>query len=180
MIREDEYYDWLLEKVTDTDFNPSRYFTLMRLLYNTEFTWTVPGDENRAADGLTLREEFAKDMGYSSFDVRVVLNRPCSVLEMIIALACRMENQIMEDLFIGPRFGRWVMTMITSLGLRYETEGYFDNNYVDYIIQSFLKREYEEDGDGSLFRIHNHAIDMRKEEIWAQMNWYLRELLQLG
>lgn len=179
-ISEAEYYNWLLGNITDADFNPSNYSTLMRLLYNTEFTWVIEEDENRAQDGIDLRVRYAEEMGYSHMEALYILNRPCSVLEMMIALACRTENQIMEDLFVGPRFGRWFKVMIASLGLRYETDDYFDENYVDYIIQSFLKREYEEDGDGGLFRIRDHHVDMRREEIWTQMNWYLRELLQVG
>ena len=179
MIREDEYYSWLLGKVTDEDFNPSQYSTLMRTLYNTKFTWFVDGDDNRAADGMKLREEYADYINVPIRDVLISLDRPCSVLEMMIALACRTENQIMEDLFVGPRFGRWMKVMLSSLGLRYEMDGYFDPQYVDYIITSFLKREYRRDGDGGLFRVRNHELDMTKLEIWVQMNWYLREILQL-
>lgn len=180
MFREEDYYNWLLDKITDADFNPSRYSKLMQTLYNTEFTWTIEGDENRAADGLDLRNDFAEEKDISQFEFRLVINRPCSMLEMMVALACRTENQIMEDLFVGPRFGRWMKAMLSSLGLRYELDDYYDDNYVDYIITSFMSREYNEDGDGGLFRIRNHDVDMRKLEIWAQMNWYLRELLQLG
>lgn len=180
MLREEDYYNWLLGKVADADFDPSRYSKLMRLMYNTEFTWTIDEDENRAFDGLDLRREFATEMDYNQMEVHMILGRPCSILEMIIALACRIENQIMEDLFVGPRFGRWIMVMISSLGLKYETDDYYDYPYVDYIISSFLKREYERDGDGGLFRVRNHDIDMREMEIWSQTNWYLKELLQVG
>lgn len=180
MSREEEYYNWLLEKVHDADFDPSRYSKLMQTLYNTEFTWTVDGDENRAADGLELRNEFADTHDIPIYEFRIEVNRPCSMLEMMVALACRTENQIMEDLFVGPRFGRWMKAMLSSLGLRYEMDGYYDDQYVDYIITSFMAREYNEDGDGGLFRIRNHEVDMRKIEIWMQMNWYLRELLEVG
>ena len=180
MIREEDYYEWLLRKITDPDFDPSSYSTLMKTLYNTEFTWVIDEDENRAIDGMNLRTEFAEEFDCPPMEVRIAINRQCTVLEMMIALACRLENQLMEDLFVGPRFGRWFKAMLASLGLRYETDGYFDENYVDYIIQSFLKREYEEDGDGSLFRIRDHNVDMRRLEIWMQMNIYLRELLQMA
>lgn len=179
-ISESDYYDWLLNEITDSDFNPSHYSTLMHILYNTIFVWTIPGDENRAQEGLDLRRKYASVVDVSPMEIMILINRPCTMLEMMIALACRIENQIMEDLFVGPRFGRWFQAMLNSLGLRYETDGYLDENYVDYIISSFLKREYEEDGDGGLFRIRDHSVDMRKEEIWTQMNWYLRELLQVG
>lgn len=180
MIREEDYYSWLLNKVTDADFNPSQYSTLMRMLYNAEFTWLIPEDENRAIDGINLRDDFAKYTGVPQVEALIYLDKPCSVLEMMVALACRIEDQIMEDLFVGPRVGRWMKVMISSLGLRYETDGYLDEEYVDYIISTFLKREYERNGDGGLFRIRDHSVNMREIEIWSQTNWYLRELLQLG
>ena len=34
MFREEDYYNWLLDKITDADFNPSRYSKLMQTLYN--------------------------------------------------------------------------------------------------------------------------------------------------
>lgn len=180
MVREEDYYNWLLDKITDADFNPSRYSKLMQTLYNTEFTWTIDEDENRANDGLHLRRDYADEIGVDPMEVRMAVNRPCTLLEMMVALACRTENQIMEDLFVGPRFGRWMKAMLSSLGLRYDMDDYYDPIYVDYIITSFLSREYNEDGDGGLFRVRNHEVDMTKVEIWVQMNWYLRELLQVG
>lgn len=180
MIREEDYYEWICSLIDDQDFNPSRYTKLLKRLYSTEFVWSIPEDENRAFDGLALRTDFAERSNYNPMDARIILGRPCSVLEMMIALACRCENQIMEDLFVGPRFGRWFKVMISSLGLRYETDDYYDENYVEYIISSFLNREYNEDGDGGLFRVHDHTVDMTKTEIWYQMNVYLRELLQVG
>lgn len=180
MIREEDYYEWLCSKINDADFNTSHYTKLLQRLYISEFTWSVEEDENRAVDGLCLRTDFASESGVDPFDVKLVIGHPCSILEMMVALACRCENQIMEDLFVGPRFGRWFRVMITSLGLRYETDEYYDENYVDYILTSFLNREYNEDGDGGLFRIRESNVDMRQMEIWYQMNVYLRELLQVG
>ncbi len=34
------------------------YWKLFRTLYSTEFVWLLSGDDNRAEDGLELREEF--------------------------------------------------------------------------------------------------------------------------
>lgn len=180
IIRDEDYYNWLCDKVNDDDFDISQYTTLLSRLYHTEFTWTIDDDANRAADGIDLRFEYANSIGVSSIDARIIFNHPCSVLEMMVALALKCENQLMEDLFVGPRVGRWFKVMLSSLGLRFEADGYYDEKYVDYIITSFLAREYNEDGDGGLFRTNDHTIDMRQLEIWYQMNVYLRELLQVG
>ena len=179
MTKEEDYYNWLVERVNDDDFNASRYTTLLDKLYHTEFVWSIEDDANRAADGIDLRREWAGSIGSSPFDAKIML-RPCTLLEMMVALSLRCENQLMEDLFVGPRFGRWFKSMLCSLGLRFEVEGYYDDDYVNYILASFLHRDYNEDGDGSLFRIHDHTVDMRNLSIWYQMNVYLRELLMVS
>lgn len=54
-------------------------------------------------------------------------------LEMIIALAIRLEEHIMDDPDIGNRTGQWFWDMIVSLGLG--SEGLID------VIRRFLNRD---------------------------------------
>lgn len=176
MTIEEDYFVWLCDLITDEDFNPSRYQSLLRKLYHTTFRWVMENDENRASDGLDLRDVFAMTTNRDIYDVRMSLTFACSVLEVMVALAKRCENQIMEDLFVGPRVGRWFLVMLTSLGLSREYDDLYDENYTDYIIDSFLDRKYEYDGDGGLFRIADTQVDLRDLEIWYQMNLYLCNL----
>ena len=57
--------------------------------------------------------------------------RPCSVLEMMIALSMRCEEQIMDDPDIGNRTGQWFWDMIDNLGLGEHERLKFDGRYVD-------------------------------------------------
>ena len=177
---ENDYYDWLCSTVRDADFDPSRYQLLMSMLYHTEFTWVLPNDEPRALDGIALRNTFAEQANLDPVYVKMQLKFPCTVLEMMIALSVRCESQIMEDLFVGNRTGRWFKSMIDSLGLTWENDELYDESYVEYIIASFLNREYERNGDGGLFKVSNPNVlgdsDLRREDIWYQMNMYLRSL----
>lgn len=178
MTIENDYYDWLRSRVDDADFNPSRYELLMSRLYHTEFTWTLDDDQARAYDGMGLRDRYAKETSQDALTVRMSLNFPCTILEMMVALASRCEDQIMEDLFVGNRTGRWFKVMISSLGLAWEYDELYNESYVAYILDSFLHREYDSNGDGGLFRIENVDVNLREMGIWYQMNLYLCNLLE--
>ena len=102
---------------------------------------------------------------------------PCSVLEMMIAMAYRGEEQIMDDYNYGDRTGQWFWNMLSSLGLSKMSDLYFDEAYVSDIINRFLNREYEPNGKGGLFTIENTEYDLREVDIWTQFMWYLEDFI---
>jgi hypothetical protein len=102
-----------------------------------------------------------------------ILRGPCSVFEMMIALAIRCEENIMDDPSKGDRTGQWFWGMITNLGLGSMMDHRFNKIFVDDTIKRFLDRDYEPDGKGGLFRIRNTNKDLRTVEIWYQLCWYL-------
>ena len=108
-------------------------------------------------------------------EVRHFIDGPCSVLEMMVALAMSCEN-IMNDPQIGDRTGQWFWNMIISLGLGSMTDIRFDKEYCLEVIYRFLDREYEPDGKGGLFTIRNCDTDLRNVGIWYQTCWYLNNI----
>lgn len=161
-----EYFEWLYGLVSNGRFARSiSYRELLWYLYSTPFFYTIPKDENRAGDGISLRHRFP--------GVTPSLQVDCSVLEMMIALAIRIEETIMDDTTMGDRMGQWFWGMITNLGLGGMTDDRFDKDYVDEVIWRFHNRKYDRDGKGGLFRVRNSDYDLRKVEIWIQMCWYL-------
>ena len=96
---------------------------------------------------------------------------------MMIALAIRCEEHIMDDPDIGNRTGQWFWNMIVNLGLGSMTDAKFDENYTNMVIERFLNREYERNGDGGLFTVKHSRRDLRTVEIWYQMCWYLDEIV---
>jgi hypothetical protein len=132
-------------------------------------------DRNRADDGVDLRRRFILAHDYDGIYHQVMryLNRPCIVLEMILALAIRCEETIMDDPLYGDRTSQWFWMMITNLGLGSMTDKNFDRDLVDDVIDTFLRRKYKPDGTGGLFIIRRCDKDLRKVEIWHQLNWYL-------
>ena len=183
MVRDDvlnEYFDWMCQLVSDKQYIGDRsYRKLLSKLHNIPFTYTIDMDGNRAADGIDLRYRFGYERNYEDYIIASFLDdKPCSVLEMIVALALRCET-IMEDPDYGDRTGEWFWGMIESLGLESMDDTSFKRDYVDDVIDIFLSRDYVRDGRGGLFTIKHPKRDLRTVEIWYQMNWYLDSILKI-
>ena len=176
----DQYFDWMYQLVVDDRYSNKSYRKLFARLYDTEFTYTIPMDGNRAEDGINLRYRFGCEQLYSDVMVASCLDdRPCSILEMMIGLSIRCEEHIMDDPDVGDRTGQWFWSMLVSLGLGGMEDRKFDRYLVDATLERFLDRGYERNGEGGLFTVNN-GRDMRRTEIWYQMNYYLSEMMKEG
>lgn len=172
-----EYFEWLVQKVKGKDSSKRASFRkLLEYLHTVEFRWpwSIYNDKNRAEDGVDLRFKFAIQKGHEEdpYEILDILGGPCSVLEMMIALAIRCE-EIVDDPSMGDRTAQWFWEMISNLGLGSMYDDRFDKKEVSAIIERFLDREYAPNGRGGLFRLRSTNKDLREEEIWYQMCWYL-------
>lgn len=173
------YFEWMNDLVCDGGYSRRRSWRrLFRLLHETEFIYILEMDGNRADDGTDLRYRFAYESGYSKNELEDAIdNRPCSILEMMVALAQRCEEHITDDPESGNRTGKWFFEMIESLGLLDMDDEHFDKIISADILDRFMQRKYRKDGRGSLFTIGRSDLDMRSAEIWYQMMWYLNETI---
>lgn len=176
---QNEYFEWMCDLVCDEEnLKKVTYHQLMRRLHEIDFEYTIAMDDNRAEDGTDLRYRFAYEKSYSGPMIAAYLDdRPCSVLEMMIALSIRCEDRIMCDPDVGDRTGQWFWNMIVNLGLGGMTDAKFNIEYVDMVIRRFLDRKYRPNGEGGLFTIDRPRQDMRTVEIWYQMSAYLEEIV---
>lgn len=166
-----DYFEWLCNLIDVKRFAKGvTYRKLLMRLHDIEFTYFVPYDDNRADDGIQLRRSFA--LSRNDVTLSGYITGPCSVLEMMVALAVRCET-IMDDTLYGNRTGQWFWGMVHNLGLSPMSDSKFDKNVVDNIITRFLNREYEPNGKGGLFTVKHCERDMRTVEIWCQLSWYL-------
>jgi len=175
-----EYFNWMCQLVCDERRYSRRlsYRKLLYFLHSVDFNYTIDMDGNREEDGIDLRYRFGYENSYESSMIAAFLdNQPCSVLEMMIALAIRCEEHIMDDPDVGNRTGQWFWNMIMNLGLGSMTDDQFDKRYAEQVIERFLNREYEQDGEGGLFTVKHCKHDLRTVEIWYQMCWYLDEIV---
>lgn len=172
------YFDWMYQLVVDDRYSKQSYRKLFARLHDTEFTYMIPMDGNRAEDGIDLRYRFGRECSYTDTEIASCLDdRPCSILEMMVALSIRCEEHIMDDPDIGDRTGQWFWSMVVSLGLGTMDDVRFDRDYVDDILVHFLVRDYERNGEGGLFTVDHCCRDMRSVEIWYQMSYYLKEII---
>lgn len=172
------YFEWMYQLVCDERDSEMSYRKLLYLLHDMDFNYTIPMDGNRAEDGTDLRYRFGYENAYDGPIIAAYLDdRPCSVLEMMVALAIRCEEHIMCDPDIGDRTGQWFWNMIDNLGLGDMNDEGFYKNYAERVIQKFLNREYKRNGEGGLFTVKHYRKDLRLVEIWYQMCWYLDENL---
>ena len=170
------YFEWMYDLVCEGRYSESvSYRKLLTHLHSIEFIYSIPRDKNRASDGEDLRYRFA--LLQDCEELSDYLDDPCSVLEMMIALAIRVEENILDDPEIGDRTSQWFWGMITNLGLGGMTDKRYDRDYVNDVVYRFLYREYEPDGKGGLFRIRDCEYDLRDVEIWCQFNYYINTII---
>ena len=177
-----EYFEWMCSLIRDSKPRKhASYRKLLVYLYHTEFVYIIPMDSNRYADGIDLRYRFGYEHGISEPAIASCLdNSPCSILEMMVALAFRCEEHIMYNPDNGMRSGRWFWRMISNMGLGDMYDSNYDPELVNSIVWQFLNRDYGHDGEGSLVYIPNCKDDLRSIEIWYQMMRYLSECAKNG
>lgn len=172
---ENEYFEWLFDLVCEKTHTVVSYRKLISRLHSIPFRYSIHRDANRASDGVDLRRRFALE--YDCVEAIDCLDYPCSVLEMIAALAIKCEESIMDDPAYGDRTRQWFWKMINNLGLGHMNDRFYDRYIVDEVIDRFLDREYEPDGQGGLFTIKNCGRDLRDVEIYYQLCWYLDTII---
>lgn len=174
---EQDYFHWLCELV-HVDQEERSYWLLAKDLHCKEFISDVPHDENRAYDGLELREEYLEQSGLPEY---ATIEGGCSMLEMMIGLARRMafETSDPEDNSEIDKSCYWFWEMIDNLGLmKYDDESYVDRKgqlYVPFILDNLVRRDYDPDGAGGLFPLRNCKENQRRVELWYQMSAYLNQ-----
>lgn len=163
------YFRWLTTKVQEEGHPRNTYRDLFWILYDTEFIWKIPNDDNRVADGLELRRKYLRETGRQAPDENM---RPCSVLEVIVGLSCRLAW-----LADGSEEG-WAWQLLCNLELHKFRDPLSKRRIhtVEEILYALIWRTYEPDGTGGFFPLMNPREDQRKVEIWYQMNAYALEI----
>lgn len=169
---DDLYFEWLYEQIAlIRPLESQNYWNLTRELYCIEFLYFVPNDDNRAMDGLELREEFLWSEDVASDPYWDEL--PCSIFEMLVALARRVEYQGGGTVF--ESFWRFMQHMGLDL-LHDGVPDLYLKAEVRRAAHALNHRTYSTDGhNGGLFPLYSGEEDQRNVEIWHQMASYLRE-----
>ena len=163
-----KYLMWLCNRV---GLDTKKYKRLASALYRMPFEWpgSIPMDSNRAQDGVMLRYYYNQETGNTppSDDLG------CSVLEMLVALAERMDSIIGEPGII--QYDVWFGIFMANLELYDETDEFFREGEVKEVVSNMMHREIDYDGIGGLFPLARPYEDQRDLSIWDQMSCYINE-----
>ena len=106
-----EYNNWLIEK---SGLAEAGYIKLGHALIEKQFYYFIENDMNRYIDGLDLRRTFALETLYDDYSS---LNKECNCLEMIYALANRINMIIYDPDNPIDRTEECFFAMLQNLGL---------------------------------------------------------------
>ena len=170
----DDYFDFL-SNIVNRGGGMYGCRQLLRHLYNVDFYSNIRNDDNRAEDGKKLREIF-QDNRKGERISSSIFGKPCTVLEMLIGLSFRMENELEH----GPNRKDacecfWILLKNLNIDWCNDIEYYYTNNSIERNINDLLERSYCRNGQGGLFPLERTTKDQRDVEIWYQMQEYLIE-----
>ena len=179
MSMEFEYYRWLIDSIDPDGTARNYYQPVLEELYLRDFEWgnKFQDDENRARDGLDLRDIFASERGMLESEIGIDW-KPCSCLEMMIGIARRIEFEILA-MPGEENIPKWFWRFIESMGLiGFREKGVVGGEvvFIDNKISNWLNRRYSRDGSGGIFVVHDSYFDMRRMPIWKQMSAVLNEI----
>ncbi len=161
------YFEWLTEQI-GIPFKGDRSFqNLFLKMFETEFVWTISGDDNRAKDALDLRHVFSegnlRNVQFPEF---------VTVLEVLIGLSRRLA------FLAGGEAPLWAWQLIQNLHL----DGCSDplsrtaSGHIDEVMNALVWRTYQRDGRGGFFPLQYTEEDQRHIELWYQMQAYISEI----
>lgn len=138
-------------------------------LHGKPFEVVISTDENRADDGRVFRDIYEAETGNDSN----MGNRRCTMLEMMIALARHMTDEMYDWLpDSNNSIGRWFCEMLDNIE-KPRNRSSWDEYRWDDALEMIINRTYSPDGSGGLFPRISPKVDQRVVDIWDQMNGYL-------
>lgn len=170
----EEYHDWLCDLINNECLSDD-YSLLLTELYKTPFEDKIPNDENRAFEGLNLREVFSSELGIAYIPDN--FNPECSMLELIIGLAYRCES-IGADEEGSLNYKEWFWRLLDNAGLtKFDDNSFFRvGEDASSILRKIIERRYDRDGHGGFFPLNRSTKDQRRVELWYQMSSYLSDM----
>lgn len=180
------YYFWVIDHLNDAN----QYSYLLEMLFKLEYTTceNVPLDLDRIEDAREFIEIYLRESEYptehtlpieSGVKCKILMNRIPSVLEVLIAMSVKICNFIGDDIHTPEE---WFWLFLENLGIRIPDTEFFMPGVEDCIrlkIDRFLKRAYDENGDGSMFPsdiFHRKKINCRTFPLWDQCFLYISDL----
>lgn len=174
-MHERGYFRWLKKEfLEDHEGEPDGYSLLIEQMYRKAYYFIVPNDENRAEDGLYLRDQYLSTAGRNNGKVP---EGPCSFLEFLIGVSIRLSEMLIDGEPIPVNEYFWELAGRLQL-TEFTDDTYSDDSTmfaVDLIMTDYMDRKYCRDGSGGLFPLRRSRRNQTKVEVWYQLNAYLLE-----
>lgn len=170
--QKESYLMWLCNFVGCEFGKGKSYWVLLRRLHSRPYYWNVELDRNRAEDGIALRLRYASEDEWGE-DFRV----PCSCLEMLVAFAMRIDDDILYEAG-HSKGGDLFWKMLRNLGLTKFHDKVFDfqaGTEVSRVLDRWLDREIDDLGNGSIFKLKTPKEGFATKQVWDQMQIWLSE-----
>lgn len=177
------YLDWLCDTVLGSDKNRRG---LLLYLMEEPFIALVKYDSGKQKDALYLREQFYKYAGKDASDGLEELEP--SVLEVLAVLSVN-ASELLDGLV--PKKNNdselYFWTFVDNLGLlsAWTLDGRFDSSQrkrAEKIVRKWLRREYGNDGKGSIFPGDYVSIrpkvELPKCDVWHQLNFWCQLIVK--
>lgn len=167
----EDYIRWLEPQLRDEHGNPEKtYQDLIGIMFEKEFGWVIPMDQNRLVDGMDLRVEFAHEVHIHPSAMEPL--GPCSFLEVLIGLSRRMA------FVAGGLAPGWAWQLLSNLELHRFSDPITRTKHrkVQEIMDTVISRRFAPDGTGGFFPLAWADGDQTQVELWYQLNAYVEEL----
>lgn len=178
-------FDWLYNMSNEslTDEMISTLTCICDEMDRIPFRWDprIVLDEDRAAHGYNLRETYLVNRGLPlMLKSKYMDQTPVSTFEVLVAMSIRCDEIEGDPDYPGETAPLWFWSMIKNMHIlfgdvNYRSDREVIRRSVDYRIDQFLDRKYSYYGDGGPFRVDHPRKDLRKTDLWMQMNWWLEE-----
>lgn len=170
----DRYTFWLSDIIGGAKYHSMTLQTLLDIEF---YSNNHEMDKNRMSDAIALRRSYIEKNKIQ--DDKFYYTSP-SVLEVLIALIVRIENDILSE--ENNISSEYLFNMfLENLNIDFIYDWDWNDTQETYIrerVSEFLDRKYNPDGsNGNIFVINNPPkdLDLRKKDIWTQLQWWLRE-----
>lgn len=166
-----DYYEWLIAQIKPGNPNKS-YLGLFEFMHNAEYIFLIPNDDQRVGDGKHLRSDYFRDVHgrrYRKDDLHI---NGVSFLEVLVALSRRVAFQI------GGDAEYWAWRLIKNLKLNRMSDplSRAQLERIDEALETVIWRNYDRRGNGGFFPLERNVDDMRRLDIWYQLQAYSMEI----
>lgn len=138
----------------------SKYSDLINFLHNYDFFPPDVKDKSRGEDGLEMRSCFL-DYGINNGD-DVLFHKNPKVLEVLAALACRMDNEYVGD----PSNPKPYIIFLDIIENNLDMNSHKNDVFLDHILSEWIE------GNRPLFKTKGKPTN---KDIWSQMQMYIHE-----